>query len=102
MQSANDEVGTDWPALMPPKDAGAYLTKFKRVPVSQGTLANWRDAGRGGAPTPKFRRTRGGSILYAREDLDAWAADELSPAVERISELPAEFRPESKTEREAA
>jgi len=53
-----------------------YLTAIQasvRTGIPKNTLARWRTDGKG----PRFVK-RGGRILYAAKDLEAWQVDEAS------------------------
>ena len=61
--------------------AAEYCIK-QGLPVSQKTLAKYACVGGG----PKFHKFGTKCVLYAIEDLDAWAAERLSPAFKSTSD----------------
>ena len=61
--------------------AAEYCIK-QGLPVSPKTLAKYACVGGG----PKFHKFGTKSVLYAIEDLDAWAAERLSPAFKSTSD----------------
>jgi hypothetical protein len=63
-------------------EAADYLSKFHGIPTSPKTLAKRAVIGGG----PLFRKA-GRFPLYEQADLDAYAAEILSPAVRSTSEL---------------
>jgi hypothetical protein len=73
-------------AAAPPRlnrrDASRYLLAAHGLAVAPGTLARKASAGGG----PRFARA-GRAALYTPADLDAWAAETLSPTVATASEL---------------
>lgn len=64
------------------KEAARYIRETYHLPLSYNTLAKFAVTGDG----PAFRRF-GRYPIYAEEDLDAWIAMRLSPAVFSTSEF---------------
>lgn len=63
-------------------EASAYIEAKYNQPCAKATLATMATKGGG----PKFYRF-GNTVLYSRDDLDAWALERLGRAVRSTSEL---------------
>jgi hypothetical protein len=74
----------DWPKWLTRKEASAYLWAEHGVGVAPATLATMAAATRGGGP--KFKKSYGKSV-YARSDLDQWAA-ERQPEAPVVTKTP--------------
>jgi len=64
-------------------DAAAYVREKHKLPCTSGYLAKLASVAGGGPP---FRRLDGRWVLYAEEDLDAWALARLSRPIRKTSD----------------
>ena len=74
---------SSYPLRMPRSQASPYLLAIHGIKRSPATLLKYACKGGG----PKFMKVGATQVLYAQEDLDAWAGKLLSQPVERTADF---------------